>query len=133
MAKLWLPLIIGFITITIGCNTTVPETASEEVWEDLFNQENLDGWDLKLTGYELTVNFGNTFRVEDKLLKVRFDQYEDRFGHIFYKKPFSHYRLKVEYRFVGEQIAAVWMKLLATTKPFSSKMALWQVNFKAFV
>ena len=25
------------------------------------------------------------------------------FGHLFYKEPFSHYRLRVEYRFVGEQ------------------------------
>ncbi len=62
----------------------------------------------KIRGYKLGDNHGNTFRVEDGLLKVAYDQYEkfdDRFGHLFYKKPFSHYRLRVEYRFVGSQIA----------------------------
>src|SRR5690606_32634480 len=51
-------------------------------------------------------NYANTFRVEDGLLKVGYDGYEEfggRFGHLFYKTPFSHYRLRIEYRFVGEQ------------------------------
>ncbi len=77
-------------------------------WTPLFNGKNLDGWTPKITGYELGVNFGNTFRVEDGLLKVRYDQYErfdGRFGHLFYKTPFSHYILRVEYRFVGKQVA----------------------------
>src|SRR5690606_21541668 len=45
--------------------------------------------------------------VEDGLMKVRYDGYKewnDQFGHIFYKDPFSAYVLVVEYRFVGEQI-----------------------------
>ncbi len=53
-------------------------------------------------------NFGNTFRVEDGLLKVRYDAYEqfdNQFGHLFYAEAFSHYHLVVEYRFVGEQAA----------------------------
>ena len=77
-------------------------------WTPLFNGKNLDGWTPKITGYELGVNFGDTFRVEDGLLKVRYDQYErfdGRFGHLFYKTPFSHYILRVEYRFVGKQVA----------------------------
>ena len=52
------------------------------------------------------MNFGNTFRVENGVLKVAYDQYDtfdNRFGHLFYKTPFSHYVLAVEYRFVGEQ------------------------------
>jgi hypothetical protein len=38
---------------------------------------------------------------------VRYDQYEnfdDQFGHIFYKDKFSSYLLAVEYRFTGEQV-----------------------------
>ena len=53
------------------------------------------------------MNFGNTFRVENGVLKVAYDQYDtfgNRFGHLFYKTPFSHYVLAVEYRFVGEQV-----------------------------
>ena len=80
--------------------------SSEEQWIRLFNGENLDGWDIKIAGYDLNENFGNTFRVEDGLMKVRYDAYDtftNQFGHIYYKEKFSHYKLRVEYRFVGEQ------------------------------
>lgn len=76
-------------------------------WKPLFNGENLDGWAIKIRGFELGENHKNTFRVEDGLLKVSYDEYEtfdDKFGHIFYEEPFSHYKLRVEYRFVGEQV-----------------------------
>lgn len=79
-----------------------------ENWVSIFNGENLDGWDVKISGYELNDNFGNTFRVENGVLRVCYDQYEtfgDRFGHIFYNQPYSHYKLRLEYRFVGEQVA----------------------------
>lgn len=79
---------------------------NETRWISLFNGKDLKGWHPKITGYEFDENFGNTFRVEDGLLKVRFDRYErfdGRFGHLFYETPFSHYRLRIEYRFVGEQ------------------------------
>lgn len=75
-------------------------------WVALFNGKDLTGWTPKIRGYRLGENFGNTFRVEDGLLKVRYDAYDafdERFGHLFYAQPFSHYRLRVEYRFVGEQ------------------------------
>lgn len=77
-------------------------------WIQLFNGKNLDGWDVKITGYDLNVNFGNTFRVENGVLKTAYDQYgpfRNRFGHIFYRQKFSHYIVAVEYRFVGEQAA----------------------------
>lgn len=80
--------------------------AAEEGWIALFNGQNLDGWTPKIKGHPLGENFGNTFRVEDGLLKVRYDQYEGfkgQFGHLFYHQPYSHYRLRIEYRFVGEQ------------------------------
>lgn len=80
--------------------------SNESRWIRLFNGKDLKGWHPKITGYDLDDNFGNTFRVEDGLLKVRYDQYEKfdgKFGHLFYETPFSHYRMRVEYRFVGEQ------------------------------
>lgn len=76
-------------------------------WMSLFNGKNLDGWTPKITGYNLGENFGNTFRVENGVLKVSYDHYDKfdgRFGHLFYKEKFSHYRFRVEYRFVGEQV-----------------------------
>ena len=77
-------------------------------WIPLFNGKDLDGWTVKINGHELNDNYGNTFRVEDGILKVSYDQYDNfdrKFGHLFYKDTFSHYILRVEYRFVGEQVA----------------------------
>lgn len=77
-----------------------------EVWRQLFNGEDLQGWDVKITGYDLNDNFGDTFRVEDGVLKVLYDQYDSfdsRFGHLFYRTPFSYYVVAVEYRFVDGQ------------------------------
>ena len=82
------------------------ENSSESHWISLFNGKDLAGWTPKITGYELGNNYGNTFRVENGVLKVAYDQYDKfggRFGHLFYTTPFSHYRLRLEYRFVGDQ------------------------------
>lgn len=81
--------------------------ASKEEWVSLFNGKDLKGWDIKITGYEMNVNHGNTFRVENGMMRVVYDQYSkftNEFGHIYYQKPYSHYKLRVEYRFVGTQI-----------------------------
>ena len=95
---LLLPLIILF---------SFKPASDKEEWVSLFNGKNLDGWDIKIRGHELNDNYGNTFRVEKGLLVVSYDEYEefgDRFGHIFYNQPYSHYKLRVEYRFVGDQV-----------------------------
>lgn len=74
-------------------------------WAPLFNGKNLDGWTIKISGYKLGENFGNTFRVQDGILSIRYDQYDsfrNMFGALYYNKKLKNYRLKVEYRFVGE-------------------------------
>lgn len=76
------------------------------VWIELFNGKDLADWTPKIRTHELGVNYANTFRVEDGLMKVRYDgysQFDRQYGHIFYKQPFFYYLLTVEYRFVGEQ------------------------------
>lgn len=76
----------------------------EEEWITLFNGTDLTGWTPKIHHHEVGVNFGNTFRVEDGIIKVRYDQYgdfNDQFGHLYYDQPFSHFHLVVEYRFTG--------------------------------
>ncbi|MCU0226928.1 MAG: DUF1080 domain-containing protein [Bryobacterales bacterium] len=88
-----------------GCAFAQNDPAKEE-WLQLFNGRNLDGWLPKITGYPLNENYGNTFRVENGTLRVAYDQYtsfDSRFGHIFYKDPFTYYRIRVEYRFTGNQ------------------------------
>jgi hypothetical protein len=80
--------------------------AEVEEWTVLFNGHDLTGWTPKIAGAEPGEDPWNTFRVEDGLLTVSYERYEefgDRFGHLFYQEPFSHYLLRVEYRFVGEQ------------------------------
>ena len=81
---------------------------SKEKWIPLFNGKDLEGWTPKIRYHDLGDNYGDTFRVQDGLLQVRYDKakYEsfgEKFGHLFYKQPYSHYRLRVEYRFVGDQ------------------------------
>lgn len=89
-----------------SASTTDSKSASE--WVPLFNGKDLTGWTPKIRGHKFGENFGNTFRVEDGLLKVRYDAYDkfdERFGHLFYDKEYSNYRLRIEYRFVGDQVA----------------------------
>lgn len=82
------------------------EDPDRKDWIQLFNGKDLEGWTVKIAGYEPGENFGNTFRVQDGRLTVSYDQYTDfgaRFGHIFHRGTYSYYRIAVEYRFVGEQ------------------------------
>jgi hypothetical protein len=75
-------------------------------WQQLFNGKDLSGWDIKIAGAPLNSNYKNTFRVEDSILKISYDQYEDfkeEYGHLYYRQPFSNYILKVQYRFTGAQ------------------------------
>ena len=76
-------------------------------WKQLFNGKNLSGWAPKIRGYKYKENFANTFRVENGVIKVGYEGYKpafnDRFGHLFYKKPYSYYLFAVEYRFTGPQ------------------------------
>ena len=79
-----------------------------EKWESLFNGKNLEGWSIKIRNYKYNDNYADTFRVEDGKMVTRYDKYKafrGKYGHIFYKEKLSHYRLRVEYRFVGKQPA----------------------------
>lgn len=83
------------------------EVKKTEEWISLLNGEDLDDWIIKIKGYPLGENPKNTFSVEDGVLKVSYKDYDtfnDQFGHIFYKKPFSSYKLRVDYRFNGDQV-----------------------------
>ncbi len=93
-------------TTAVETDTTNKSDTSE--WIQLFNGKDLTGWTPKFKGHDLGVNFKNTFRVENGMLKVSYDEYKkwnNNFGHLFYKDEFSHYVLRAEYRFVGNQVA----------------------------
>jgi hypothetical protein len=96
-------------TTTSTDQTTAP--SADSPWLQLFNGRDLTGWTPKIKGYDAGVNYADTFRVENGVLKVSYDKYEgpfnERFGHLFYDKSFKSYELRVEYRFVGEQAPGV--------------------------
>ena len=97
----------AFVVIALyAVDVHAQDRSESDQWIPLFNGKDLDGWKVKIKGYELGDNYGNTFRVENGVLKVSYDRYakfDQKFGHLFYKTPFSHYKLRVEYRFVGDQ------------------------------
>ncbi len=101
-------LIVLLGPILQSCQTSERQDFDKD-WMTLFNGKDLKDWKIKITGHSLGDNFGDTFRVEDSLLKVSYDQYDDslkgRWGHIFYKDKFSAYLLVAEYRFYGDQVA----------------------------
>ena len=102
--------LLPLLLLTVySCNrqSEKKETQTRE-WIQLFNGKDLDGWTIKMTKHPLGENFNNTFRVENGMLEIRYDQYttfDGEYGHIFYKIPYSYYKLRVEYRSVGEQVS----------------------------
>ena len=107
MRRLCLLGLSALVLTGVHCGGTSEQPAADG-WISIFNGKDLDGWTPKITGYELGDNFGNTFRVEDGVIKVSYDQYDKfdgKFGHLFYKEKVSNYRLRVEYRFVGKQVS----------------------------
>ena len=100
---------IAVTLATVACACTNAEQSTKTPtpeWIQLFNGEDLNDWTVKIAKHEVGENYANTFRVEDGLMKVRYDGYTDfdfQYGHIHYNTPYSAYLLRVEYRFTGEQ------------------------------
>lgn len=93
-------ILMVVITFTCSCNQK-----DKSEWVSIFNGEDLDGWSPKFTGIEYGDNYLNTFQAKDGKLIVCYDDYDNfdnKFGHIFYKEKLSRYKLRLEYRFVGE-------------------------------
>ena len=93
--------------LLIAISSIAQKKNGKNKWIKLFNGKDLKGWTVKIKDHPVNDNWGNTFRVENGVMKVSYDQYDgfkEQFGHIFYKKKFSAYLLVVEYRFTGEQI-----------------------------
>ncbi len=103
-------LIISFLAaILLAFLSFIPPKMNEKKeWINLFNGKDIKDWFVKIHHHEVGENYGNTFKVEDGIIKVRYDKYEkfnEQYGHLYFKKPFSYYHLSMEYRFTG-----VWRK-----------------------
>lgn len=82
-------------------------------WVSIFNGKDLTGWTIKIADRPINDNYKNTFQVENGMMRIKYDQYgnfDEKYGHIYYKKPYSYYMLRFEYRFQGKQTpgGAVW-------------------------
>jgi len=99
---------ISLLTIGFLLSSCTPKLGSgkmESEWQPLFNGKDLSDWIVKIHHHATGINYGNTFRAEDGMIKVRYDEYgatfDDQFGHLYFKTPFSHYHLKLDYHFSG--------------------------------
>lgn len=107
-------LFLPFFFILFSCNDENKNIdPDKEEWISLFNGKDLTGWDIKFSGYELNHNYKNTFQVEDSMMRIKYDEYQqfdDAYAHIYYEKPFSYYKIRFDYRFTGEQTkgGATW-------------------------
>jgi hypothetical protein len=94
----------------LSCSSSNSGNANEQdsEWQTLFNGKDLDDWIVKIHHHEVGDNYAQTFRVVDGVLQVNYDDYqefENRYGHLFYKEPFSSFHLTWEYRFTDQ-----WLK-----------------------
>lgn len=102
-------LLVTFFATLIFIGFTFKSNVDERSeWKVIFNGKDLTGWTPKIHHHESGDNYANTFRVVDGLLEVNYDQYgafEERYGHLFYEKPYSSFQLSWEYRFTDQ-----WLK-----------------------
>lgn len=115
--------------------------AAEEKWLPLFNGKNLDGWTVKIAQHPLGENFGDTFRVEDGIIKVGYDKYQrfdEKFGHLYTNSAYSHYILRLEYLITGKVMpdAPSWAAfnsgvMIHAQSPMSMSLEqLWPVSLE---
>lgn len=99
---------ISILTFILACQSNrAPLDKDVEEWLSLFNGTDLSGWDIKISGFELNDNYNDTFVVEDSMIRIRYNNYSvfnDAFGHMYYNVPYSYYKLRFDYRFVGKQL-----------------------------
>lgn len=90
------------LATTLAASCATPSPPGERGWTSLFDGKSLKGWTPKIRGFPLGENYRDTFSVKDGTLRVsyaKYDKFDERFGHLFYAKPFKAYRLRLEYRF----------------------------------
>jgi len=98
---------LSFLIASVFTLCETIQAADKEGWVALFNGKDLSGWIPKITGYPAGENALNTFRVEDGIIKANYSEYKEfgkKFGHLYTEKSYSHFILRMEYRFEGTRI-----------------------------
>ena len=99
-----LSTIVGLAIAMVG--SAEPPKPGADGWTPLFNGKDLDGWVYKEKGAELGVDPSGTVKVEDGVIRMDYtgwDRFGGRFGHLHHEVPHDRYRIRVVYRFVGDQ------------------------------
>ena len=105
-ARYLIPCLL-LLTPTATSGEELSPARSPSEWISLFNGKDLSGWTVKITGHPLGKNFADTFRVEEGILKVSYDdykQFDKQYGHLYTNIPYAKYRLRMEYRFTGKMM-----------------------------
>ena len=105
MRNLPLAVILSIATI---CGCIDQNVSDDNNWIELFNGRDLTGWTPKFSGKPLGDNYLETFRVQDSMLVVSYENWDSLrgvFGHLYFETAYSSYHIKAEYRFIGDQVA----------------------------
>lgn len=99
-------LLYSFIfasSVLISCN----QANSEEQWVPLLTGSDLSDWTIKMGGQELGDDIEAAYQLQNGVLKIYGNKQDAaiKIGHLFYKQPYSHFRLRFEYRFTGRHLA----------------------------
>jgi len=135
---------IAWVVLLAGASAAVAQNAvtnDAETWRPLFNGRDLSGWTVKIAKHPLGVNYAETFRVEDGMIKVSYDRYgkfDEQFGHLYTNQPYSNYILRLEYRITGTAVAdsPPWAKLnsgvmIHSQSPLSMEVGqLWPASME---
>ncbi|MCP4836224.1 MAG: DUF1080 domain-containing protein [Phycisphaera sp.] len=84
----------------------VDDPPKDDGWKPIFNGKDLDGWVYKEKGSDLGVDPSSTVKVEDGVIRFDYsewDRFDGRFGHLHHAVPHDRYRIRVVYRFTGNQ------------------------------
>ena len=96
---------LGVIAGALASVSARSAEAKSDGWIPLFNGKDLTGWTPKIAKHAIGVNYLDTFRVEDGIIKVSYDKYrifDQQFGHLYTNSPYSHYVIRLEYLITGE-------------------------------
>jgi hypothetical protein len=118
-----------------------PQARAQDGWRPLFDGRTLDGWVVKINGHEVGDNYRNTFTVADGAIRASYGGYQEfgqRFGHLFYRTPFKAYRLRLSYRLLDPSLpdAPTWARsnsgvMFHSQSPQSiPKDQLWPVSLE---
>lgn len=98
----------SLIVAALLCGSTVNAGAAEKARESevLFNGENLEGWTVFIENQPAGSDLNQIFQVIDGVIHVYRSApagSEQPFGYIATKRVYSHYRLKLEYRWAEKK------------------------------